>query len=477
MMRLLSVTVLWFNVFVGVYFGIVNTIYSLLLALALLVIFRHIRRIKYSAFTEFQASPETPPVAILIPVYNEEDVVLMSIRSALAADYPFFEVVVINDGSSDGTLKRVIDEFRLRKIDRVYRKFLPSQPVKRFYYNIETPNLIVVDKERGGKADALNCGINVSRSPYFCSVDADSLLEKNALIRVMTPLLESSVPVVASGGVVRVLNGLRVRDWTTIQEIDLPKNPLLLFQIVEYIRGFLFGRVGWDVLNSLLILSGTFSLFHKATVVETGGFRTGNVSEDMDMIVRLHKHLLKAGKPYRIRFVSDPICWTEVPGTLAMLARQRRRWHLGLIQSIWQNREMVLNPRFGRIGMVVIPYYILFEIMGPVIEVLGYFFVVLSYAAGILDMDFLQLFFILAIFYGVFLSTAAIFLEELTFRRYPKWRHLFKLLLYGVFENFGYRQLNSFWRLQALLRYLTGSHEWEHVENKGKDDRVKAQTK
>lgn len=475
MMRLLLFWVHGFNYFVGIYFGVVNAVYSLLLALALIRVFKHVKRIKYSALPEFRDSPETPPVAVLIPVYNEEDVVLRGIRSALAAGYPYVEVIVINDGSSDGTLKKVLDEFDLRKIDRVYRKFLTTKPVQQFYYNLTTPNLVVVDKERGGKADALNCGINVCRSPYFCSVDADSVLEKDALLRIMTPVLESRVPVVASGGVVRVLNGVRLHDDHSIEDIDLPRQPLALFQIVEYIRGFLFGRVGWDTLNSLLIISGTFSLFHKATVVEAGGFKVGNVSEDMEMIVRLHGHMMNKGQPYRIQFVSDPVCWTEAPDSIAMLARQRRRWHLGMIQSISANKGMILNPRHGKIGMAVIPYYIVFEIFGPVVEFLGYISVFLSFAFGLLSVQYLVLFLTLAIFYGVFLSTAGIFLEEMTFRRYPKWSHLLRLLLYGVFENFGYRQINSFWRFQAVLRYLTGNLAWEHVKKKGiKEEKVGA---
>lgn len=475
MKKILIITVIWFNYGVGVYFGVLNGIYSVLLALALFVIFRHLRRIKYSPYKEFTLSPETPPVTILIAMYNEENVVLRSIRSALATEYPFFEVIIINDGSTDGTLQKVIDAFRLKKIDRVYRTFLQTKPVKGFYHSLETPKLLVVDKERGGKSDALNCGINVSRSPYFCSLDADSLLEKDALIRVMTPLLDSTVPVVASGGVVRIINGLRLTDdGITIEEIDLPDNTLLLFQIVEYIRGFLFGRVGWDTLRSLLILSGTFSLFEKTSVVEAGGFKVGNVAEDMEMVVRLHRHMLKKKKPYRIRFVSDPICWTEAPDSLKMLGRQRRRWHLGLIQSIFQNKEMMFNPKFGKIGMAVLPYYVFFEILGPVIEVLGYPFVIISYLLGILSLDFLLLFLTLAIFYGVFLSTAGIFLEELTFRRYPKWGHLFKLLFFGVLENFGYRQINSFWRFQALIQFLIGNRQWEYVQKKGSKDRAKA---
>ncbi len=477
MKTILAALILFFNYFIGVYFGILNTIYLVLLTVALFVILRHLERIKYSTRKEFHTSPETPPVTILIPMHNEERVILRSIRSALASEYPFFEVIVINDGSTDGTMQKVIDTFRLKRIDRVYRMFLATKPVKGFYYNLETPNLLVIDKENGGKSDALNCGINISRSPYFCSVDADSLLEKDALIRIMVPLLESNVPVVASGGVVRIINGLRLSDdGITIQEINLPDKTLLLFQIVEYLRGFLFGRVGWDSLRALLILSGTFSLFQKATVVEAGGFKVGNVSEDMEMIVRIHRHMLKKGKPYRIRFVSDPICWTEAPDNIKMLGRQRRRWHLGLIQSIFQNKEMMFNPQFGRIGMVVVPYYILFEILGPVIEVLGYLFVIISYAIGILSVDFLILFLILAIFYGVFLSTASIFLEELTFRRYPKWGHLFKLLLYGVLENFGYRQLNSVWRFQALIQFLCGIKKWEHVHKKGTEAHTKVAT-
>jgi cellulose synthase/poly-beta-1,6-N-acetylglucosamine synthase-like glycosyltransferase len=470
MKKILIITIIGFNYGVGIYFGVMNAVYSVLLALALFVILRHLRRIKYSPYKEFTISPETPPVTILIAMHNEERVVLRSIRSALASEYPFFEVIIINDGSTDGTLQKVIDTFGLKKIDRVYRTFLKTKPVKGFYYSLETPNLLVIDKEQGGKADALNCGINVSRSPYFCSLDADSLLEKDALIRVMTPLLDSNVPVIASGGVVRIINGLRLANEITIEEIDLPDNTLLLFQIVEYIRGFLFGRVGWDSLRSLLILSGTFSLFQKATVVEAGGFMVGNLAEDMDMIVRLHRHMLKKKKPYRIRFVSDPICWTEAPDDFKMLGRQRRRWHLGLIQTLFQNRGMMFNPQFGKIGMAVLPYYVIFEILGPVIEVLGYVFVIISFFMGILSLDFLLLFLTLAIFYGVFLSTASIFLEELTFKRYPKWSHLFKLLLYGVLENFGYRQINSFWRFEALIQYFIGKRKWEYVHKKGHEE-------
>jgi len=458
-----------FNYFVGFYYGIVNFVYSVLLTTSLIVILRHIKRIKYSPVKDFSYSPETPPVSILIPAYNEERIIVQTIKSALSLNYPFFDVIVINDGSLDKTLEILIMKFKLRKIDVVYRNILKTSPVRGFYYNPEIPNLIVIDKEKAGKADALNCGINASKNPYFCSVDADSLLERDALLRLMAPVMESTIPVVAAGGVVRILNGIEIRE-NTVSEIKLPRSSLALFQIVEYLRAFLFGRVGWDTMNSILILSGSFSLFNKAAVMAVGGYNVKHVSEDMELIIKLHRYHLKNNKPYRIKFISDPICWSEVPEKLKMLGRQRRRWHLGLIQCIVEHRALMLNPKYGKLGLFIFPYYFFFEMLGPIVELLGYIIVPLSYIFGLLSYDYFLLFLILAIFYGVFLSTIGVFLEELTYRRYPKWSHLFKLLLYGVFENFGYRQINSFWRFQAIILYIFGKRKWEYVENKGNND-------
>jgi cellulose synthase/poly-beta-1,6-N-acetylglucosamine synthase-like glycosyltransferase len=457
---------LGFNYFVGFYYGVVSLIYAVLLTIALFVILRHLHRIKYEPFREYRTSPETPSVSILIPAYNEEKVVVRTIRSTLAVDYPLFEVIVINDGSEDGTLEAVISAFGLKKIDLVYRNFLHTLPVKGFYYNPEIPNLVVIDKERSGKADALNCGITASRSAYFCSVDADSLLEKDSLIKLMTPIMESSRPVIACGGVVRILNGATLKE-TVIQEINLPRGVLAMFQIVEYTRTFLFGRMGWNALNSLLILSGAFSLFHKAAVVEIGGYRSGSTTEDMEIIVRLHEHYLREKKPYRIKFIADPICWTEVPESLEMLGRQRRRWHLGLLQTMCQHRNLIFNPKYGRIGLLVLPYYLFFETLGPLVELLGYVAVPCSYVLGLLSTDFLILFLILAIFFGAFLSISAVFLAELTYRRYPKWSHLSRMVWYALLENFCYRQMNALWRTQALIQFLMGRTAWEHVEDKG----------
>ena len=466
MKTILIFFVLGFNYFVGFYYGAVNLFYTALLAIALGVILRHVRRIKYEPFKEYSVSSQTPSISILIPAHNEDKVIVRTITSALAVDYPIFEVIVINDGSVDGTLEAVVNAFGLKKIDLVYRNFLRTRPVKAFYSNPEIPNLVVIDKERSGKADSLNCGITVSRSPYFCSVDADSLLEQDSLIKLITPIMESNVPVIACGGVVRISNGVTFQG-TSLQEIDLPRKALPMFQVVEYARTFLFGRMGWDALNSLLILSGASSLFLKSAVLKVGGYRGGTTSEDMEIIVRLHQHYLERKKPYKIKFISDPICWTEVPDNLTMLGRQRRRWHLGLLLTLSQHRSMIFNAEYGRIGMFALPYYLFFETFGPVIELTGYVTVACSFLLGLLSTDFLILFLVLSVFYGTFLSTVGVFLTELTYRRYPKWSHLLRMVWYALLENFYYRQINSFWRTQALFQFLAGRTGWEHVVEKG----------
>jgi len=444
------------------HYGVVNLIYTILLVISTVAILRHIIRIRYAPFKDFVTSPETPPISVLVPAYNEENVIVRTIQSTLGMDYPYFEVIVINDGSTDGTLDTLIRTFKLRKIDRVYRNVLKTVPVRGFYFSPEIPNLLVVDKENSGKSDSLNCGINISSTPYFCTLDADSVLEENALIKLMTPILESTVPVVACGGVVRTLNGVSVKDGR-VSKIDLPKSRLAMFQVAEYIRAFLFGRVGLNVVNSTLILSGAFSLFRKDAIIGIGGYRKESISEDMELVTRLHRIGIEKKTPYSIQFISDPVCWTEVPESMKMLARQRRRWYLGLLQTMVQNRDTLFRPKYGRFGWVCLPYYLVVELLSPLVEMLGYIIVPISWMLGMINTEFMVLFLMLSIFYGIFLSTASIYLEEVTYRRYPRWSHLARLLLYGVLENFGYRQINSFWRFQAFWKYVFGERKWEYV--------------
>ncbi len=437
-----------------VYFGALNLLHTAFLVISFVVINSHVKRTAYSPMKDLVISPETPPISILIPVYNERNKVIQAANSALSVNYPFYDVIVINDGSTDETLHALIRRFNLRKMDLVYRYTIKTAPVKGFYYNRAIPHLLVIDKERGGTADALNCGINACRSPYFCSVNPKWVLERDALLNLISPVIESAVPVVACSGDVRVLNGTTLRD-SVIQEISLPRSSLALFQVVEYLRSFLFARVGLNALRVTPLLSGAFTLYRKSAVLDAGGYPSKDTAEDLALMVRLHTYHQETKRPYSVKFVPDLLCWTEVTESLKTLGVQRRRSHLGLLQIISEHRRLLFDRRYGNLAMFSLPYLFLVEIVTPVIEIVGYATVISSYLLGCITLKFLLMFLFLVVFYGMFLSVAAICLEESTYQLYPRLSHLLWLVLYAALENFAYRQINALWKCQALLAYLT----------------------
>jgi cellulose synthase/poly-beta-1,6-N-acetylglucosamine synthase-like glycosyltransferase len=466
MTGLLSQIALAFNEWVIYYFALLNVVYVLLFVVSLWEVMRFVRRTFFSDYDQILKSAMTWPISVVVPAHNEARTITETVRSLLGVNYGEFEVVVVNDGSTDGTLDRLVSEFGLKKTDKIYRRTLPTGPVRGIYASLEFPNLVVVDKEWGGKADALNTGINVSRYPLFCSVDADSIIEDNALLRVVKPFMEHPDEMVAVGGIVRIANGCTVHEGRVVR-IGLPRRALPVFQVVEYLRAFLSGRIGWSTLRSLLIISGAFGLYRKSEVIAVGGYDRWSETEDLELVLKLHEHLSAARRRYRIVFVPDPVCWTEVPSSFGVLARQRNRWHRGLLQSLWHHRRMLFNPRYGVIGTVALPYFVLFEMLGPFIEILGYVIVPLSWALGILNLDFFLLFLMLAIFFGVFLSVAAVLLEEISFRRYPGWEHLLILVIVGVLENFGYRQILALFKVKAFFDFLRRRRAWGRMDRQG----------
>jgi cellulose synthase/poly-beta-1,6-N-acetylglucosamine synthase-like glycosyltransferase len=351
-------------------------------------------------------------------------------------------------------------------MDMIYRETVKGAKVNDFYYNPEQPQLFILSVEHGGKSGALNAGINMARSPYFCTVDADSIIERDALLRLMAPIVQSSQNTVVSGGIVRIANGCTV-DHGTIAKIDLPPSWLERCQAVEYIRTFLFGRPGWNALNATFITSGAFCLLHKQSVIEVGGFSRVTVTEDIDMITALRRYLTDQKRKYRIVFTSDPICWTEAPRTIKMLSRQRRRWQLGLTQTVMNNFDMVFNPRFGTMGLLSMPFHAFLEAIGCVVEACGTILIPLSYLLGAMPLSTLLLFLLLAVGYGTMFSMGSVVLEELTLRRYPSWRHVLILMGYAVIENLGYRQMVAFFRAHGVLQYLFGRKRWEAIQHKG----------
>ena len=403
------------------------------------------------------------PISIVVPAYNESTSIITSVKAMLQLEYPQFELIVVNDGSSDDTLEKLIEGFQMREFPEAYRARVKSAPVRGIYRSTQAGNLRVVDKVNGGsKADAANAGINVCRYPLVCVVDADSVMQPDSLRRIVRPFLEDSTTV-AVGGTVRIANGCTVRQGF-LEKVGLPTNFLALVQVVEYLRAFLFGRMGWSPMNALLIISGAFGLFHKETLVEAGGYNPEAVGEDMELVLRLHRLMKEKGAPYRITFVPDPVCWTDAPENLRDLKSQRVRWQHGLGQALALNRSLITNPNGGAVTWVAIPFYLIFELFGPIIEVAGYAFIILSGLMGWLAWPEALIFLGLAIGLGVMLSTSAIMLEELSFHMYPRFKQLMALYLIGIVENFGFRQLTAFWRLQGLVRWLAGrEHKWQNI--------------
>lgn len=406
-----------------------------------------------------------PPISILVPAYNEEASIAQSIHSLLQLQYPEYEVIVINDGSKDGTLQNLINEFGLMKFPEAYRVRLNTKPIKDIYLSSKYANFRVIDKENGGKADSLNAGLNAAKYPLFCGIDADSLLQRDSLKRVTRAFVEDATTV-ASGGTIRIANGCVIEKGHLIQT-RLPKNFLALLQVAEYLRAFLFGRLGWSPLNALLIISGAFGVFRKETVISVGGYLSDTVGEDMELIVRMHRLLRKQKIPYKITFVPDPVCLTEAPEDLRTLKNQRIRWQRGLSESLTKNMSLLFSSNGGATGWLAFPFFMIFEWLGPLIEVFAYFFVLFAYFTGFINQDAFLLFLLIAIGFGVLLSMTAVFLDELSFRSYPKYRDLLIMTLVSIVENLGYRQLNSIWRLMGLYYWAVGTKgHWGAMKRK-----------
>ncbi|HEY6095827.1 MAG TPA: glycosyltransferase [Gallionellaceae bacterium] len=396
-----------------------------------------------------------PPISVLVPAYNEASTIAASVRSLLQLTYQEFEIIVINDGSKDGTLAELQREFDLIPFAEAYWNKLPTAPLRGIWRSMRHPNLRVIDKENGGKADALNAGINAARYPLFCAVDADSILQRNSLQLIVQPFIEDA-RTIAAGGTIRVVNGCRASDGY-LSHVGLPHKLLPLLQIVEYLRAFLFGRLGWSPINAMLVISGAFGLFRKASVIDVGGYRTDTVGEDMELVMRLHRVYRKRRTPYRIVFVPNPVCWTEVPETLGVLRNQRVRWQRGLSESLMMNMGLLFSLRGGWVGWLAFPFTLIFEWLGPVIEVAGYVFVIAGYWLGVVSLSTVLAFTLVAIMLGVLVSVSVMLVEEMSFHLYPRPRQLAALLLMAVVENFGYRQITLLWRLRGMVEWLLGA--------------------
>src|SRR5205814_4032533 len=444
-----------------------NFAYLLMLMVALKTSAAHQRNLQSHRLSWINDSPMAPPIAIIAPAHNEEASIRVAIRNLLELDYPQLEIIVVNDGSADRTLQELRNEFRLRAVRAVYVAEVNSASIRGLYRSDVDSRLLVVDKDAGGsKADAVNAGLNAATSPYICIVDSDSVLERDALLRIMVPILEDPKRVVAVGGIIRVLNGSEIKNGQ-LRRVRLPRKSIEAIQVIEYLRAFLIGREAWAQGNMLTIISGAFGLFRTDLVRAVGGYRASSIGEDMDVVARMHRHLREKGVDYQIRFVPDPMCWTEVPSDLRSLARQRARWQKGLLDVLWPNRDMLFRPRYGRIGCFALPYLWIFELFAPVFELAGIATIILAASLGVLSREFFLQFLIFGYAFATVISIGSVLQEEITYKRYNDWQDVVRLVSYCFLEHFPYRQMHMIWRLQGLWQYFRGDFAWKPLKRKG----------
>ncbi|MDP9161105.1 MAG: glycosyltransferase family 2 protein [Acidobacteriota bacterium] len=449
------------------YYVISNGIYLLLLLIAIHKNIAHRHRLGSIRLEHYRESPFTPPISLLVPAHYEESFIVSSVRSLLGLNYPNLEVIVANDGSSDGTLHALSEAFGLRLSRVLYVPEIETAAVRGVYRSTLEPRLLVVDKESAGsKADAVNAALNMATSPYICIVDADSILETNSSLAIMAGVFSDPDRVVAIGGIVRVLNGSQISE-AKLKHVALPKKPIEILQVIEYFRAFLIGREAWAGFNMLPIISGAFGIFRRDLVLKINGFRAHAIGEDFDLVVRMHRYLQEQKMDYHINFIPDPTCWTEVPADLRSLARQRARWHKGLFDTLWPNRDMLFNPRYGRVGCVILPYMWVFEFLAPIIECLGYFTIAAAAMLGALSTNFFLEFLLFGYAFATLISIGSVLLEEMTYRRYGDWKEVAKLLLYCLVEHFPYRQMTMIWRLQGIWQYIRGDLVWRTMKRVG----------
>lgn len=425
---------------------------------------RDLSPIQYSTVLETEL---VPPLSIVVPAYNEEVNIVGSVRSLLGINYKQFEIVVVNDGSKDRTADIMIEEFDMSEVKgRVPFAGLKreTKPIRAVYRSLRHPNLVLVDKENGGKADALNVGINVSRYPYFVSLDGDTVLDANAFIKVVKPIMDArpGEEIIATGGSVGIANGSMVDSgYLSSDNVRLSDKPLVIMQVIEYLRGFLMGRIGLSRYNMLLLISGAFGVFNKKWVVDVGGYETGTIGEDMELTVRLHQEIRRRKSKARIVYVPEPVCWTEAPESFTILRRQRTRWQRGLFESIWKHKNMVLNPRYGRVGMLSMPMFLFIELLGPLVEIFGYITVVFGFFLDRINIQVSLSLALMMLLFGSLVSAGAVLFEEWRFHNYNRIRDVLKMFAYALSESFWYRPVQTLWRTQGLIQAIRGKkHGW-----------------
>lgn len=437
---------------------------------------RYLRKNSYVNYNSLVLSPLSPKISIIAPAFNESKTIIDNVRTLLSLYYNNFEVILVNDGSTDDTFQKVKEAYDLTRVNYYFDYRIPCERIKGVYKsnNPSYTRLTVIDKNNGGKADSLNAGINICQSTLFVSIDADSIIEVDSILKLVKPFLEEKEKkVIGTGGVIRIVNSCDI-ERGHIREIRLPKAVLPRLQVLEYTRAFLLGRMAWSQLDGLMLISGAMGIFDRETVIRAGGYSIKTVGEDMELVLRMRRYMAEKGAKYEVTYIPDPLCWTEVPSDLKSMRKQRTRWTRGLFESLTTHRKMFFNIKYGRLGMLGYPYWFFFEWLSPLVAFGGLVYTLFLVITNALNWPFYLLLFTFVYTFAVSLSTWAVLFEEITFHKYKRKRDVLRLLATSLLEPFFY-PVHTYFAVRGNIEALAGKKGWGSAKRKGFDKKKKKQ--
>lgn len=443
--------------------------YLLLTVFSAISLRKYLRKNSYVDYNSIVSSPLAPTLSVIAPAFNESRSIIDNIRTLLSLYYNNYEVIVVNDGSSDDSLEKIIETYEMEKVNYYFDYRLPCKRIRGVYKskNRSFKKLTVIDKVNGGKADSLNAGLNVSKNDLVVSIDADSIMEPDALLKMVKPFLEAKEKkVIGTGGVIRIANSCEISGGH-IKRVHLPKKFLPRAQVMEYTRAFLMGRMAWSELDGLLLISGALGMFDREIVIQAGGYHTNTVGEDMELVVRIRRYMAEHNLSYDVVYIPDPLCWTEVPSTVKILARQRSRWTRGTLETLITHRKLFFNRRYGKLGMLGYPYWLMFEYLAPIIEFLGILWFIFLAISGRLNWPFFLLLTGFVYSFAVSLSIWSVLFEEVTFHKYEKRRDVLRLIGTAFLEPVFYHPLVMLMSIKGNIDKLFRINKWGKMDRKG----------
>ncbi len=449
--------------------AVIFTTYLVLTVFSAISLRKYLRKNSYVDYNAIVSSPLAPSISVIAPAFNEAQTIEDNIRTLLSLYYNNFEVVVVNDGSSDNSMDLMKETYDLEKVNYFFDYRLPCARIRGVYKskNRSFKKLTVIDKVNGGKADSLNAGLNVCKNDLVVSIDADSIMEPDALLKMVKPFMEAKEKkVIGTGGVIRIANSCDISGGH-INKVNLPKKFIPRAQVMEYTRAFLMGRMAWSELDGLLLISGALGMFDREVVIQAGGYHTNTVGEDMELVVRMRRYMADKGQGYDVVYIPDPLCWTEVPDTIKVLARQRSRWTRGTMETLFTHRKLFLNPKYGKLGMLGYPYWLVFEYVAPIVEFLGILWFIFLAITGNLNWPFFLLLFGFVYFFAVSLSIWSVLFEEMTYHKYERKRDVFRLIGTAFLEPIFYHPMVMLMSIKGNLDKIFNRNSWGKMERKG----------